>query len=69
MSMNFTLKNEYITLSQLLKACDIVDSGGMIKAYLSENYVLVNGEKENRRGRKLYAGDCVELEDIRIDIE
>lgn len=67
--MHFTLKNEYVTLSQLLKACDVFDSGGQIKAYLSEHMVFVNGEPENRRGRKLYAGDTVELEELRIDIE
>lgn len=69
MSMNFKLKNEYITLSQLLKTCDIFSSGGLIKAYLAESYVLVNGQKENRRGRKLYKGDWIELEGIRVDIE
>lgn len=67
--MHFKLKNEYITLSQLLKACNVIDSGGLIKSYLAENYCLVNGQKENRRGRKLYAGDTVEVEGNRIDIE
>ena len=67
--MHFTLENEYITLSQLLKACDVLPSGGMVKAYLADHYVLVNGEKENRRGRKLYANDVVEIDDKRISLE
>jgi len=29
---------------------------------LQENTVLVNGEEENRRGRKLYRGDVIEVE-------
>ncbi|MCR4911137.1 MAG: S4 domain-containing protein YaaA [Bacilli bacterium] len=53
---------EYITLNVLLKIADIIPTGGMAKMYLQENFVLVNGEKENRRGRKLYRGDVIEVE-------
>ena len=53
---------EYITLQSLLKITDIISTGGMAKAYLAENEVLVNGELEDRRGRKLYPGDKVEVE-------
>ena len=53
---------EYITLQSLLKITDIISTGGMVKAYLVENKVLVNGELEDRRGRKLYPGDKVEVE-------
>lgn len=53
---------EYITLNVLLKLAGIIDTGGMAKIYLMENDVLVNGELENRRGRKLYPGDIVEAE-------
>lgn len=64
-------KNEvdYITLQQLLKACDIISSGGQIKSWLAENEVIVNGEPENRRGKKLRAGDVVEAQGITIEIE
>ena len=50
---------EYITLNVLLKIVDIIPTGGMAKIYLAENDDYVNGEKENRRGRKLYRGDIV----------
>ena len=53
---------EYITLNVLLKIANIISTGGMAKIYLQENVVLVNGEEENRRGRKLYRGDVVEVE-------
>ena len=53
---------EYITLQSLLKITDIISTGGMVKAYLAENEVLVNGELEDRRGRKLFPGDKVEVE-------
>ncbi len=67
--MVYELKNEYITLSQLLKVADVIASGGEAKFYLAENPVLVNGQPENRRGKKLYHGDVVEVEDIRIELE
>jgi len=53
----------YIKLDQFLKLSDCVSTGGMAKALLQEGYVLVNGEKEERRGRKLYPGDKVEVQD------
>ena len=53
---------EYITLQSLLKITNIISTGGMVKAYLAENVVLVNGEEEDRRGRKLYPGDEIKVE-------
>ena len=53
---------EFITLNVLLKLADIISTGGMAKIYLQEKTVLVNGEEENRRGRKLYRGDVIEVE-------
>ena len=50
---------EYITLNVLLKIADIIPTGGMAKVFLQENVVLVNGDEENRRGRKLYRGDVI----------
>lgn len=66
--MYFDLKGEYITLQQLLKACDIISSGGEIKDFLYETEVYVNGERENRRGRKLYKNDVVSFYDTRITL-
>lgn len=52
---------QYITLGILLKIAKIISTGGEAKIFLSENEVLVNGEEENRRGRKLYSDDKVEV--------
>ena len=51
----------FITLGILLKIADIIDTGGQAKFFLAENTVLVNGEEENRRGRKLYHGDLIQV--------
>lgn len=64
-----TVRDDYITLGQLLKVAHVIDEGGMAKAYLSTHQVLVNGEADNRRGRKLRPGDVVELEEGTYSIE
>ncbi|WP_438874679.1 RNA-binding S4 domain-containing protein [Virgibacillus salexigens] len=46
-----------------MKLINVLVSGGMVKAYLQDVGVLVNGEREHRRGRKLYPGDVGELEE------
>ena len=55
----FRLKNEYITLGQLLKAVDIAQDGAEAKYMILDGLASVNGETELRRGRKLYDGDIV----------
>lgn len=55
------IESEYIKLSQFLKFIDLVFSGGEAKIFLENNEVLINGEKDNRKGRKLYKGDIVEI--------
>ena len=51
----------FITLGVLLKITGIIDTGGQAKFFLAENTALVNGEEENRRGRKLYRGDLIQV--------
>ncbi len=53
--------DKMITLGQFLKHKDYVSSGGEAKMRIGEFEILVNGEKENRRGRKLYFGDKVSI--------
>ncbi|UZN42310.1 S4 domain-containing protein YaaA [Lactobacillus sp. IBH004] len=61
MIKEFKVTSEYITLGQFLKEESIVSSGGQAKWYLRENPVLLNGIKENRRGKKLHPGDTLEI--------
>ncbi|CAA9465619.1 MAG: Uncharacterized protein YbcJ [uncultured Rubrobacteraceae bacterium] len=57
-----------ITLGQALKASDLVGSGGEAKVLIQAGEVLVNGEVETRRGRKLVPGDVVEVGDERLEV-
>lgn len=66
--IKFPITTEYIDLIQLLKATSIVVSGGEAKMLVDDGFVLVNGEIESRRRRKLRVGDVV-LFDGQISIE
>jgi len=59
--VEFTLRDEYIKLGQLLKAVNIVSSGVDAKILIGDGLVKVNGEVDLRRGRKVIAGDVVEV--------
>lgn len=62
-------KDDFINLSQLLKALNLVESGAMAKEVIDEGLVKVDGEVESRYRRKLYDGMIVEFEDNRIIIK
>lgn len=68
-TMKIELNKEMITLGQLLKVCDFISSGGEAKSAVKELSIQVNGEKENRRGRKLYSGDVIVIENQTFVLE
>ncbi len=49
----------FIKLDSFLKFCGCCQTGGEAKSLVLEGGAKVNGEKEIRRGRKLYGGDIV----------
>lgn len=59
-----TISTPYITLGQVLKLADYISNGGEAKFFLAEQTVFINGEQDQRRGRKLYPGDRVEIKNI-----
>lgn len=64
MSEEIEITTPYITLGQFLKLANIFDSGGMIKSYIQDEGVLVNDEREHRRGRKLYPDDVIIVDHV-----
>lgn len=56
------IRGEFITLGQFLKLVGEIGSGWEAKVYLSEKEVRINGEVDDRRGRKVRDGDTVTLE-------
>ena len=57
--IEFTLRTPYIDLLQVLKATGLCATGGEAKWAVDEGRVVVNGELEARRRRKLRIGDEV----------
>jgi ribosome-associated protein len=58
----------YIKLDQFLKWQQIAQTGGEAKLLIQNGYVEVNGELELRRGRKLFIGDVVTIDDLSYEI-
>lgn len=63
------LRDEFIKLGQALKVAGLVESGVDAKEVIVQGLVVVNGEIETRRGRKLYDGDEVEFDGDKISIQ
>jgi S4 domain protein YaaA len=61
MPKEIKVETEFIALGQFLKLADVIQTGGMAKWFLSENKIFINGEQDQRRGRKLYHGDKVQI--------
>ncbi|MBE3569486.1 MAG: S4 domain-containing protein YaaA [Bacillales bacterium] len=59
MTEKVCIDTETITLGQFLKLINAIPTGGMAKWFLSEHEVYVNGELDQRRGKKLKPGDTV----------
>ncbi|CDN40373.1 S4 domain-containing protein YaaA [Mycoplasma amphoriforme] len=62
------LKTQFITLGQLLKLINKISTGGEVKNFISTHQIIINEEIEKRRGRKLYEGDIVEIDDEAFQI-
>lgn len=68
-SFTVKLKENQITLGQLLKVLGYISSGGEAKHRMHEFEITLNGEIENRRGRKIHPGDVVVIDGREIEIE
>jgi ribosome-associated protein len=56
---DFRLEGEYIELNILLKLLALAPSGGAAKAMVAAGEVMVDGEVETRKTRKLRIGQVV----------
>ena len=60
---------DFVTLGQFLKLANLIQTGGEAKEFLSTHKIFVDGELDNRRGRKLYDGMIVALLDEKFVIK
>ena len=62
------IKKEPIELYMVLKLENMVASGGEAKFVIAEGLVLVNGEVETRKRKKIVAGDIIEFNNEKMQI-
>jgi ribosome-associated protein len=55
------LNQQPVELCKLLKIADLVSGGGEAKVVISEGYVLLNGEVEFQKRKKVYHQDVIEF--------
>ncbi len=62
------IRDEFIKLGQLLKLANLVQDGVEAKYAIADGLVKVNGEVDERRGRKVYEGDIVSYDGNEIKV-
>jgi len=70
-SQHLTLRAEPVELYKILKFGGFASSGAEAKIRISEGDVMVNGEVETRKRRKMLAGDEIVIDGnlVRLDLE
>jgi len=63
------ITKEPVELYKILKFEGLVASGGEAKMMVAEGHVLVNGEVETRKRRKIVSGDIIEFGDEKIQVQ
>ena len=66
--MEIKIRDEFIKLGQALKLAGVVEDGVEAKYAIRDGLVQVNGEVDQRRGRKVYEGDVITFEDQEIKV-
>jgi len=59
---NVKITTDYITIGQLLKFQDVIKEGYEAKEYIQKHEILVNGESHKERGKKLYPGTKIVID-------
>lgn len=63
-----SITSEFIKLDSLLKFAGIVETGGIGKEIILEERIKVNGEICTMRGKKIRAGDKVQIDEIKTEL-
>jgi ribosome-associated protein len=64
----FKLEGDFIPMIQLLKATNLVDTGGTAQIVVAEGGVKYNGEVDYRKRLKVRKGDIVEFDGKKIKV-
>ena len=64
MEESISINTPFIKLDAFLKFAGIVETGGIAKRLIEDEFILVNGDTCVQRGKKLYPGDTVSFDGI-----
>ena len=63
-----SINTEFIKLDSLLKFAGVVETGGIGKEIILEERIKYNGEICTQRGKKVYKGDKIQIDEIETEI-
>ena len=66
--MEIQIRDEFIKLGQALKLAGVVEDGVEAKYVIQDGRVKVNGEVDDRRGRKVRVGDVISYDGKEIRV-
>ncbi len=67
--LEFKLEGEFIPMIQLLKATNLVQSGGEAQIVVEAGLVKYNGEVDYRKRLKVRSGDIIEFKEQKIKVK
>ena len=66
--ITFKVEGDYIPMIQLLKATNLVETGGEAQIVVAQGEVKYNGEVDYRKRLKVKKGDLVEFRGTKIKV-
>ena len=66
--ITFKVEGDYIPMIQLLKATNLVETGGEAQIVVAEGEIKYNGEVDYRKRLKVKKGDLVEFRGTKIKV-
>lgn len=63
------IMSPFIKLDSFLKFAGVAETGGHGKELVAAGMVSVNGEVCTARGKKLYPGDIISIEDLQLEVK
>jgi ribosome-associated protein len=67
--LQFHLEGDHIALIQLLKATNLVQSGGEAQTVVTDGLVKCNGEVDYRKRLKVKRGDIIEFNNQKVIVK
>lgn len=62
------IQDDMIRLGQALKLANVVEDGVEARDVINDGEIRVNGETELRRGRQLFAGDVITVDQLDLEV-